>query len=51
MCTEGRDMYGNKPGSADFTGGAFGTFKEAEAALELCGTYLKALAARNDAKL
>lgn len=45
MCTEGRDMYGNKPGSAGFKG-EHGVFKEATVALELVGTYLKRLAER-----
>ena len=46
MCAEGRDMYGHKPGSAEFRG-EFGTFKEAEAALTMIGQYFRALAARN----
>ena len=51
MCTEGRDMYGTKPGGEGFTGpeaAGFGELKEAVVALELVGTYLQALAERAD---
>jgi acetyl esterase/lipase len=51
MCTEGRDMYGAKPGDASFSAEAqaqgFGAMKEATVALELVGIYLQALADRD----
>lgn len=45
MCAEGRDMYGNIPGTPKFTG-PFGEFQEAVVALELVGEYCKAIASR-----
>ena len=45
MCTEGRDMYGNLPGTPGFTG-KFGEFLEAVVALRMLGDYCKILASR-----
>ena len=45
MCAEGRDMYGNMPGSPDFKG-PFGEFEEAVVALKMVGDYCRTLASR-----